>query len=102
MVLLQVSNGGLQALAAHCGAVSARLVAATPVPSGGLAIQATAGAVGHADSALVRAVPVLAGRAQTRGADAARAGAEFDTTDDTGAHNLATVSAPIFGVGRAV
>jgi hypothetical protein len=50
--VLRVSNEGLQVLAAHCDAVSAGLVAATPLPSLGLPVQATSGAVGSAYAAL--------------------------------------------------
>ena len=90
--VLQVSQEGLQVLAAHCEAAAAGLVAATALPSvGGLPNQATAGAVGAAHAAVGRAVKVLARRGQTTAIKAATAGAEFAVTDDAGARNLAGI-----------
>ena len=90
--VLQVSQEGLQVLAAHCEAAAAGLVAATALPSvGGLPNQATAGAVGAAHAAVGRAVKVLARRGQTTAVKAAKAGAEFAGTDDAAARNLADI-----------
>jgi hypothetical protein len=74
---LRVSNEGLHVLAAHCDAVSARLMATTPMSSVALPIQATSGAVGAAYAALDGAIITLAGRAQ---ATAIKASAINDST----------------------
>jgi hypothetical protein len=96
--VLRVSDDGLQLLAAYCEAMSARLVAATPVPSVGLPTQATSGAVGTAYVALGGAVTALAGRVQTSGAEAAAAGVDFVVTDDAAAHDLGAIGGRIDGV----
>jgi len=93
--VLRVSSDGLRAAAAHCAAVSEGLVAAAPVPSVGLQVQATSGAVGAASAAVGGAVTVLAGRAQTRGVNAVRAGADFGVTDDAGACDIGAVRTSI-------
>jgi hypothetical protein len=88
---LRVSDAGLQALAAHCEMVSADLVAATPLPSVGLPVQATSGAVGAADAALGGAITVLSRRAQTSAVKSAVAGAQFAMTDTAGAQQAAAI-----------
>lgn len=93
--VLQVSDAGLQVLAAHCETVSAELVAATPPPRVGLPIQATSGAVGAAHAALDGAIVVLAQRAQTSAVKSAVAGAQFATTDAAGAQQAAAVGASL-------
>lgn len=93
--MLRVSNEGLQELAAHCGAVSAGLVAATPLPCVGLPTQATSGAVGTAYVALDEAITTLAGRAQTSAVKAAVMGAGFVVTDGAGAQSVAAIGASI-------
>lgn len=93
--VFRVSDAGLQVLAAHCEMVSAELVAATPLPSVGLPIQATSGAVSAAHAALDGAITVLARRAQTSAVKSAVAGAQFATTDAAGAQQVATIGASI-------
>jgi hypothetical protein len=92
---LRVSNEGLQVLAAHCDAVSASLVAATPLPIVGPAIQATSGAVGATYAGLDGVITTLAGRAQTSAVKAAVAGAGFVATDGAGAQSIAAIGASI-------
>ncbi|WP_301148601.1 hypothetical protein [Mycobacterium simiae] len=89
--VLHVSDEGLQVLAAHCGKVSAELMAATPPPRGGLPIQATSGAVGAAHAALGGAIAALARRAQASAVKSAAAGAEFALTDANGAQQAAAI-----------
>ena len=93
--MLRVSNEGLQALAAHCDAVSASLVTATPLPSAGLPVQATSGAVGAAYAALDSVITTLAGRAQASAVKAAVAGAEFVASDSAGAQSVAALGTSI-------
>ncbi|MCV7029076.1 hypothetical protein [Mycobacterium sherrisii] len=93
--VLQVSDEGLQVLAAHCEKVSAQLVAATPLPRVGLPTQATSGAVGAAHAALGGAIVVLARRAQTSAVKSAVAGAEFAMTDTNGAQQAAAIAPSI-------
>jgi hypothetical protein len=90
--VLQVSDEGLQVLAAHCEKVSAELVAATPLARVGLLIQATSGAVGATHAALDAAIAVLAQRAQTSAVKSAVAGVEFAMTDTNGAQLAAAVA----------
>jgi hypothetical protein len=90
--VLRVSNEGLQVLAAHCDTVSAALVAAAPLPSVVLPIQATSGAVGSAYAAIGAVVTTLAGRAQKSAVKAALAGAEFVSTDAAGAQTVAAIA----------
>jgi hypothetical protein len=92
--VLQVSDAGLQVLAAHCETVSAESVAATP-PRVGLPIQATSGAVGAAHAALDGAIAVLAQRAQTSAVKSAVAAAQFATTDAAGAQQAAAIGASL-------
>jgi hypothetical protein len=89
--VLGVSDAGLQALAAHCETVSAGMVAAAPVPSVGLPIQATSGAVGAAHAAVEEVITALAERAQTSTVKSALTGAQFATTDAAGAQQAAAV-----------
>lgn len=91
MGVLRVNNAGLEALVAHCEAVAARLVAATPAPIVARPAQATSGAVDAAYTTLGGAVSILARRAQTNAVKAAVASAEFVVTDGVGAQNIATV-----------
>jgi hypothetical protein len=93
--LLRVSNAGLQALAAHCEMVSAELVAATPLPSVGLPIQATSGAVVAAHAALDAAITVLSRRAQTSAVKSAVVSAQFAMTDTAGAQQAAAIVSSI-------
>jgi hypothetical protein len=93
--VLHVSEAGLQALAVHCETVSAALVSAAPIPTVGLPVQATTGAVGTAYAGVIRAVAVLAGRAQTSAVKAAAAGTEFAVTDATGAQQITAIGASI-------
>ncbi|WP_096290224.1 hypothetical protein [Mycobacterium ahvazicum] len=93
--VFRVSNEGLQVLAAHCATVSAELVAATPLPRVGLAIQATSGAVGATHAALDEAIATLAQRAQTSALKSAMAGTEFAATDIDGAQQAAALGASI-------
>lgn len=78
-------------LAAHCGKVSAELMAATPPPRIGLPIQATSGAVGAVHAALGAAIAALARRAQASAVKLAAAGAEFALTDANGAQQAAAI-----------
>lgn len=89
--MLQVSNEGLQALAAHCATVSVDLMAKKPVPSVGLPTQATSAAVVAGSAAVGCAVTVLAGRAHTRGVKAATAGAGFAVNESAAARDLAAL-----------
>jgi hypothetical protein len=89
--VLRVSDAGLQVLAAHCEKVSAELVAATPLPSVGLPIQAKSAAVGAAHAAVDATITVLALRAQTSAVKSAVAGAQFAMTDAAGAQQAAAV-----------
>jgi hypothetical protein len=93
--VFRVSNEGLQALAAHCERVSAELVAATPMPRVGLAIQATSGAVGVTHAAIDGAIAVLAERAQMSAVKTALASAQFAATDADGAQQAATLGASL-------
>ncbi|WP_131829071.1 hypothetical protein [Mycobacterium numidiamassiliense] len=92
---LHVNNAGLQALAAHCDAVAASLVATTPPPSMGPAIQATSGAVGTVYAALDGAIIVLSRRAQSTAVKSAAAGSEFAATDAVGARQAAAIGAAV-------
>jgi hypothetical protein len=92
---LRVSDAGLQALAAHCEKVSAELVAATPLPSVGLPVQATSGAVGAAHAALDAAITVLSRRAQTSAVKSAVVSAQFAMTDTAGAQQVGAIGASI-------
>lgn len=89
--VLRVSDAGLHALAAHCETVSAELVAATPLPSVGLPIQATSGAVGAAHAAVEKVISALAERAQTSAVKSGLAGTQFAATDTDGAQQAAAV-----------
>jgi hypothetical protein len=93
--VLRVSNEGLQLLAAHCEMVSAELVAVTALPSVGLPIQATSGAVGAAHGAVDGAIAVLSRRAQTSAVESAVAGAEFEMTNIAGAQQAAAIATSI-------
>jgi hypothetical protein len=92
---LRVSDAGLEALAAHCEMVSAQLVAATPLPSVGLPVQATSVAVGAAHAAVGEVITVLSRRAQTNAIKSAVAGAEFAMTDAAGAQQAAAIATSI-------
>ncbi|WAJ44707.1 hypothetical protein OK015_27005 [Mycobacterium sp. Aquia_216] len=94
-VVLRVSDAGLQVLAAHCEMVSAELVAATPLPSAELPIQATSAAVGAAHTAVDATITVLAQRAQTSAVKSAVAGTQFAMTDAAGAQQVAAISASL-------
>jgi hypothetical protein len=91
--VLQVSSAGLRVLAVQCETVSTALVSAVPMPSVGLPVQATAGAVGTAHAAVIRAVAVLAERAQTSAVSAAAAASEFAVTDAGGAQQVGAIGA---------
>jgi hypothetical protein len=91
--VLRVSGAGLQALATHCGAVSAGLVAGTPISSARSLNQATSSAVGTAYTALEEAITVLAGRAQASAVMAGMAGTEFAATDSAGAQQVVAIGA---------
>ncbi|BBY25464.1 hypothetical protein MSTO_56690 [Mycobacterium stomatepiae] len=93
--MLHVSNEGLQVLAAHCDAVSARFAVATPVPIVGLPFQATSHAVGSAYAVLDGIIATLAGRSQASAIKAAVAGAEFVASDSTGAQSVAALGSSI-------
>jgi hypothetical protein len=93
--VLHVSNPGLQALALHCETVSTELVSAAPMPSVGLPVQATCGAVGAAYAALNGAIGVLARRAQTSAVKAAAAGTEFAIADAAGARQITAIGASV-------
>jgi hypothetical protein len=91
--VLHVSDAGLQDLSAHCDAVAADLVAATPSARVGLPAQATSGAVVTAYAALDGATMALARRAQTYSVKSAVAGAQFALTDSLGARLAAAIGA---------
>lgn len=76
-------------MAAQVHGVGAELVGAAPPPSVGLAVQATAAAVGAANAALSDAMAVLAGRVQMTGAKLTAAGVGFVAQDGAGAHRIA-------------
>lgn len=90
--MLRVRDQGLQVLAAHCGAVAASLIAATPPASVGLPVQATSGAVGSACAAIDGVITTLARRAQTSATKAALSNGEFIATDGAGAHAVASIT----------
>jgi hypothetical protein len=93
--VLRVNDAGLQVLAAHCEMVSAELVAATPLPSVGLPVQATSGAVGAAHAALDAAITVLSRRVQTSAVKSVAADAQFAMTDTAGAQQAAAIGTSI-------
>lgn len=93
--VLHVSEAGLRALAAHCETVSAALVSAGPIPSGGLSVQATTSAVATVYAGANEAVAVLAGRAQTSAVKAAGVATDFAVTDAAGAQQIAALGASI-------
>jgi hypothetical protein len=92
---LHVNDAGLQALAVHCDAVAAGVVAATPSPSMGPPIQATSGAVATVYAALDGAITVLSRRAQTTAVKSAAAGSQFAATDAVGARQAAAIGASV-------
>lgn len=99
--VLRVSHAGLQALAAHCEAVSSSLVALSPRPSAGLPAQATSNAVGTAYTALGRAITVMAARGQTTRVKASKAGATFAVSDDATARELAAIGGSMARTGTS-
>ncbi|WP_445168399.1 hypothetical protein ACTXG7_03140 [Mycolicibacterium sp. Dal123E01] len=91
MPAFEVVDEGLNVLAAQCSIEAARLADQVPTAQAGRPLQATAGAVGSVYSAVRTAAAAMAARVRATGDRLTTAAAQYVSTEDTSAQDLAAL-----------